>query len=439
MNRFFRTAFSTTLVYLCLTLFGILIARARMPFLAFSCLYLGLLFSLLPGVSERLEGKELLCVVIGAVTAMLGFLPIALWHSPPLYWAIHLLGFGAAAVFRSSLRHRTTHSDFMAKYEFTAAALLILIGFVCLGTLTGIYQNGQSSERAQAVSLAVSGIVPYAVVLLGSGVMLLRGLRAQPGMVDEQAFRRRQLRDALIFAVVVALVFAADPFVYLEKASSFLLNKVLRPFARTLGRLLLSLLRSPSPPDRQVEVTLPPQETMDPKQLPALEPAQEAVEHYAFEGNDLTLTIAYIFIAATAAVLLVLLVLQIRKLVLELRGRSHDRGSGYPNETREALPPKEETGRKRRPKRRRGDPRERIRYLYGAFLRCLGKRRVQVDRTDTCGEIRQRAEKRSFAEPSTLSELTRIYEEARYRLEETPSGADAQAMEELLDRIKKRP
>ncbi|MBR5095123.1 MAG: DUF4129 domain-containing protein [Oscillospiraceae bacterium] len=439
MNRFFRTAFSTTLVYLCLTLFGVLIARARMPFLAFFCLYLGLLLSLLPGVSGRLAGKERLCMAIGAVTAMLGFLPLALWHSPTLYWLIHLLGIGAAAVFRSSLRHRTTHSDFMAKYEFTAVALLILIGFVCLATLTGIYRDGESSARGEAVSLAVSGIVPYAVVLLGSGVMLLRGLRAQPGMVDEQAFRRRQLRDALIFAAVVALVFAADPFVYLAKASSFLLDDVLRPLARALGRLLLALLRSTPLPDRRAEETLPPMETVDPQQLPMLEPAEEAVEHYYFEGDDLTLTIAYIFIAATALVLLYILARQIRKLVLELRGHSNDRGSGYPNETREALPPQEESGRKGRPKRRSGDPRERIRYLYGAFLRCLGKRRVRVGRTDTCGEIRRRAEKRSVADPPTLSELTRIYESARYRMEETPSGADAQAMEELLDRIRKRP
>ena len=43
MNRFFRTAYATTLVYLLLTLVAVLIARVGMPFLAFSCLYFGLL------------------------------------------------------------------------------------------------------------------------------------------------------------------------------------------------------------------------------------------------------------------------------------------------------------------------------------------------------------------------------------------------------------
>ena len=58
MNRFFRTAYATTLVYLLLTLFAVLIARVGMPFPAFSCLYFGLLLCLLPGALPHLNGKE---------------------------------------------------------------------------------------------------------------------------------------------------------------------------------------------------------------------------------------------------------------------------------------------------------------------------------------------------------------------------------------------
>ena len=99
MNRFFRTAYSATLVYLCLTLFGVLFTGVGMPFPAFSCLYFGLLLFLLPDISQKLIGKELLFSVIGTVTAMLGFLPIALWHCPMLHWLIHLSGITAAVVF----------------------------------------------------------------------------------------------------------------------------------------------------------------------------------------------------------------------------------------------------------------------------------------------------------------------------------------------------
>ena len=78
MNRFFRTAYYTTLFYLCLAFFGTLISSVGMPFLAFSCLYFGLLFCLLPGMLRKLSGKEALFYVLGALTAALGFLPIAL-------------------------------------------------------------------------------------------------------------------------------------------------------------------------------------------------------------------------------------------------------------------------------------------------------------------------------------------------------------------------
>ena len=221
MNRFFRTAYSTTLVYLCLTFFVVLFTRIRMPFPAFSCIYFGLLISLLPVVSRRLAGKDRLFYVIGALAAVLGFLPLKLWNCPTAHWVIHLLGIAAAAVFLSVLRYRTTHSDFMAKYSFTAVMLLVLIALVYLSMVTSVYRDGKAAERSEALNLAMNNIVPYAIVLLVTGVLLLRGLRAQEGIVDEHAFNRRQLRDTLIFAVLVTLVFVADPFLYLKKAATF--------------------------------------------------------------------------------------------------------------------------------------------------------------------------------------------------------------------------
>ena len=345
MNRFFRTVYSATLVYLCLALFGVLITGIRMPFPAFSCLYFGLLLFLLPGISQRLIGKERLCHVIGAVTAVLGFLPIAFLHCPMIHWLIHLLGIAAAGVFLSSLRHATTHSFFMANFRFSVASLLILIGFVCLVMLTDIRQDGRAPVRSEAVNLAVSSVVPWAIVLLASGVLLLRGLRAQPGSADEQAFNRRQLRDTLIFAILVTLVFAADPFVWLEKALFFLFSEVLRPSARFLAGYLYSFLRLISFWKEPAEDPLTTEETVEQRPVPTAEPAEVETEHYLVEGNDLSLTLAYIFTAAAVLILLYILALQILKLVRNLRERSRSRGSGYPSETRETLPAKEEKGR----------------------------------------------------------------------------------------------
>ena len=437
MNRFFRTAYATTLVYLCLTFIGVLITRANMPFLAFSFLYFGLLLSLLPGASQRLAGKERLFYGIGAVTAALGFLPIALWRCPMIHWMIHLAGIAAAAVFLSILRHRTTHAIFMAKYEATAVLLLILIGLACLSSLTGIYRDGEAPARSRAMGQAMRGTIPYAIVLLASGVLLLRGLRAQPGMANEQAFRRRQLRDTLIFAVLVTLIFAVDPFVYLKKAVFFLLNSVLRPSAGFLAQLLAALLKSVSLRKRSAADPLPTEQPRDPAPMPADEPVEMEPEPGFAEGTDLTRIIAYVLIAAVALILLYLLALQIQKLVRDLRERSQNRGGGYPHETRETLPLKEKASREGKPKRRSGDPREQIRYLYGEFLRHLHKIRVQFGTASTCGEIRRRAQTQSAADPANLSDLTSLYEKARYQLEETPTEADAHAMKDLLDRIRK--
>ncbi len=439
MNRFFRTAYAASLVYLCLTLLVVLITGVSMPFPAFSCLYFGLLLYLLPGAFPRLAGRERMFRILGAATAVLGFLPLALWRCPAIHWFTHLAGLAAAAAFLSLLRHRTTHSDFLAKYRFTAILLLLLVGFVYLALLTGIYQDGQVSKRSEALRQALNSAVPYAIVLLGSGVLLLRGLRAQEGVADEQAFRRRQLRDTLIFAAIVTLVFAVDPFAYLHKAASFLFHDVLRPAARFLIQLLDQLLQllARKKPLTASEPAPTPEATADPGLMPVTEPVEAEPERYYVDGGDLSLTIAYIFLAIAALILLLILALQIRKLIRTLRQRGQNRGGGYPHETREALSPEEGTRRTGRLKRRGEDPRARMRRLYGEFLRYLQKARVRFDRTNTCGEIRRYAKRNLIADSSLLAAFTVLYEQARYRLKDAPTAADARRMKALLDRIKK--
>ena len=438
MNRFFRTAYSSALVYLCLALFAVLLTGVRMPFPAFSCLYFGLLLCLLPGVSRRLAGKEGLFYALGALTALLGFLPLVFWHCPLIHFAVHLLGTAAAAAFIPLLRHRTTHADFMAKYQFSAIMLLILIGFIALATMTGVYADS-SSSRPEVLKLAVNSIIPHAIVLLVTGVLLLRGLRAGEGIVDEQAFNRRQLRDTLIFAVIVTLVFAADPFVYLQQAAHFLINDVLKPAGRGLTALLAAIVRllHVDRPEWERE-TQPTEETAEPGGIPNAESPEPAQEHYDIEGEDLSQVIAYIFIGIAVLILLWVLVRQIRKLIRKLRERGQKYGSGYPDEVRETLPQKERAQSEKKPKRRSADPRERMRYLYGEFLQYLRKLRVTFAGTETCGEIQNHTEKSAAAGPAELSAFTELYEEARYRQEEAPSEEDERRMKDLFDKIKKK-
>ena len=168
-----------------------------------------------------------------------------------------------------------------------------------------------------------------------------------------------------------------------------------------------------------------------------VEPEEVQTEQNYIEKNASAFTLDYIILAAITLVILVFLALQIYKWIRILRKRGRDRWSGYPNETYEMLPVKEGKRRGEKPKKRSSDPRERIRYLYGEFLRYLHKRQVQFGRTNTCGEIQHDAEKLSVANPSVLSEFTVIHEEARYCMKEMPTEADERNMKDLLDRIKK--
>lgn len=439
MNRFFRTAYASTVAYLILALIAALITGVPVPFPAFSCLYFGLLVTLLPAATHKLSGKERLFVPLGALTALLGFVPLALWRCPLLHYLIHGVGMLFGVVFLSVLRHRTTHADFKAKFQFTTVVVLVAIGFVYLMLLVGVDKSGILPGQSENVRVAVNGAVPFAITMLVTGVLHLRGLRAQAGVVDERAFNRRQLRDTLIFAAIVTVVFLTDPVSYLKTAADFLLNDVLRPAAAFLARILAAVLKLISCARPEAEEPAPtPVPTNDPNTLPAAELAETEPEQYYYEGGDVSYTLSYIFLAIAALVLALILAVELRKLIKSLRKRNKNRGRGYPHETREKLSPKAKPRDADHPRKRSADPRERIRFLYAEFLRYLRKIPVRFHKSNTCGEIERRAKTGLHADPSDLGELTELYEKARYHQDEPPAEADAQRMKTLLNRVKNK-
>jgi hypothetical protein len=290
------------------------------------------------------------------------------------------------------------------------------------------------------VQLAVNTIVPMTITLLVTGVLLLRGLRAQEGVVDEKAFNRRQIRDTLIFAAIVSVLFAVDPFPYLRQGLFAIVNNVIRPAAGALARgfaWLLNLLSCTPVPIEKTQTT--PEPTLDPEGPPLVPMAETEPEHYYIdEGPDLTMTLAYIFLALAAAALLAILAVQIVKLVRKLKNRGKKRGRGYPHEEREKLSSEDEPDGGRKPRKRSEDPRERMRYLYGEFLRHLRRIPVPYERSSTCGEIRDKAQAWMDADPNDVSDFTDLYEQARYREKENPTDADARRMKNLLARMRKR-
>lgn len=440
MNRFFRTAYATTLVYLFLSLIAALATGIGVPFLSFLCLYFGLLVALLPHAMPKQQGREALMAVLGVLLALLGFLPILLNGGRAIHCIVHGLGMLAAAVFFRLLRYRTTHNDFIAKFRFTLVVLLVLIAGLYLSLLLGTAED-IFQVRKEHVSRALDHLAPLVILLLMTGVLLLRGLRGLQGTMDEKTFNRRQLRDLLIYGSLVSVLFLVDPFRYLSRGLSFLWEDVVRPAMRFLAwafERLLELLANKEP--KFAPPT--PEATPDPADYYLPLPAetvmeQEPTQYKIDDAGEETLyrTILYIFLAALAAVLLAILVVEARKLLRRLRDRGTS-GRGYPHEIRESLDRADGAGKAERPKKRGADPRIRIRYLYGQFLRYLRRVPIRIEPADTCGKIQEHTKKALRVSDRDLAAFTALYEQARYHDGAAPTEQDAARMKKLLDKLK---
>lgn len=440
MNRFLRTAYWSAFVYLLLSLIAALSTGVGMPFPAFMCLYFGLLVGLIPGAAQKLKGKETLFGLLGILIALAGFAVLLLYKCGTAHLIIHGIGLAFAWIFVFLLKHRTTHFDFAAKFRFSVVFIIILIAAMYIALLIGITEELVIPLSRASVKQAVDHAVPIAIMMLVTGVLLLRGLRGMQGTMNEKEFNRRQLRDVLIYAAGVSAVFLINPYIY--RGLVWLMNKVVLPALRGLGWLfnkLLELLANKNPNFGPSEVVQTPGPTESLPPLPEYGFTDKEPENYMIdEAGESTLynTILYIFIAVAAAVLLAILIIELRNLIIKLKERASSRGKGYPNEIRESLAEEETESRAERPKKRSADPRLRIRYFYKEFLRLLHRDHVRLEPSDTCGNINDRAEKVMHRSADELREMRGIYEKARYRAEEPPTEEEAARMKAIYERLK---
>ena len=437
MNRFFRTAYSTALLFFFLTLFAVVICGARMPFPAFSCLFFGLLVFLMPGFARRLEGREIPFMILGAVIALAGELFILLCRCPAAYYFVYAAALLGAALFIVLLSANTTYNDFEAKFRFTLVIAAVATAFIAVA---GLSDSAVFNLKAENVVAAINCLVPIAIVMLAMGILLLRGLRAQPGIVDDRAFNRRQLRDTLIFGGIVTAVFVVDPVKAIKAAFDWLVHNALRKIYYWLYDMFgkfVELITVPhgSTPSATAVATAAPSEAVSITPLPELEPIEQEVPP---QSEPFFRTLTVFFMILVGLILLYIVIKELVKLIRKLRSKSDNKSSGYPNEIREELPPEEEQPEEDKPSKRSRDPRDRMRLMYAEFMRRLRRKSVPISRTDTCGEIGVHAKTASPGESSEIDEFTGLYEKARYDLAEEPAESDAQRMKKLLGEIKER-
>lgn len=523
MTRFFRTAFAVSLASLILTLISVVATGVHMPFAVFSCLLFGLLLFLLPEAVSKLESKKTLFALLGAGVALLGFLPLLILRCPVFHYVAHGLSILAAAIFLASLRHNTTHNNFKARFVFITVILICLLTyFVVSATTMRRFANSVYSQPVldpESLKLALNDIIPLAIVLLASGVLCLRGLRAQNGAVDSKSYQRRQLRDALIFTVSVSVIFLILPL--LKPVWTLFAEKVLAPigrlFASLLERIVSKAMESNalSQFNEAVASAKPTQAPSQAAPIATPSPSSGAIfENHTpppaeiRQGTYLYTLIAFLIIAIVITLAAIILMKALR------RFKKHERS--YPNESREELPETDEPKKEKKLAKHSADPRRRMRYLYADFLKQLKKvvlqrtraakdpnaadvdpnawsetsnsghawtragmsnlpthtasnaymlvrdeglqydnaatvmrwfdrrpkerkqnpKTLQVFRTSTCGEIKERAETLSRADEADLAAFTAYYERARYRTNEDPSSEDAARMAELFRKIK---
>ncbi len=384
MTRYFRTVYATSLTCMLLTLITTVATGVHMPFSSFSCLLIGLLLFLLPNVVQKLEDRHTLFALLGAAAALLGFLPILLTRCPAFHYISHALSILAAALFLTTLRHGTTHNNFKARFSFILVIVLcLLVYFIVSATTVRRVSNSVQSKPIldpENLKLALNDIIPYAIVLLSSGVLCLRGLRVQHGAVDERSFRRRQLRDALIFVAAVSTVFIMAPL--LKAGWELLVENVFAPLLRLFAGLVERAATGAAQPNSTIPSAAasasPPAEITSP-----VTPGPVAVGTEITNGTPppaelksstpLLTVLTLLAFAIVIAIAWIILVKAIR------RWKKYERS--YPNESCEQLPETDQPKKADKPTKRSADPRKRMRYLYADFLKHLRKTATQRMRT----------------------------------------------------------
>lgn len=387
MTRFFRTVYAASLASLLLTLVSTAAAGEHMPFSAFTCLLFGLLIALLPNVLQKWEDRGTLFLLLGAATAVFGFLPILLLRGPVFQYISYTLSVSSAAIFFVTFRHNTTYNNFKARFSFITVVVFCVLTYFILSTSWLVPSKDSVNSKpimdSERVTLALNDIIPYAIVHLAAGILCLRGLRAQHGNADEKRFQRRQLRDALIFITVVSTVFIAAP--YLKTIWNYLLHNVFAPFLRTIAMMIEDVVaRAAEPgemPTGSVPVPMEAPATAAPETAPLGTPSPvsgtmsaDRVPPAAMKPDVvLRATLTFFIFAIIITIAAFILVKVLRRL------RKNERS--YPNESCEALPKTEEPKKETRSAKHSADPRKRMRYLYADFLRHL--RRITAQRRIT--------------------------------------------------------
>lgn len=429
MNKFLRVSYIISFLY---TLFIAVLGSVTnfdFPIWCFIACYIGILSFMLPNIMPQFQKYHLLARVGGIIIALSGLL--FLIKAPISYPIVNLLLVILGFVLAVKLQYNTIHRDFVSKFNFSTILLCLFYALLAMLSSEQFTFLNITVVVKSPVQSAIVNSIPCLVVTLTMGILLLRGLRAASGIVDEKEFNKRQLRDTIIFFVACIAVWATDLLNAIKSGVIFIVENIIVPFFRWIVDLLVRLeemLINKNPPDWSSDYTSTPYPTKEVTPVPEAILGQQ--QNYKYSSD---------FFAGLIYVVLSILIIAVLWWVFSnlLKKGKRAKYLGYPNETRESIDDLPNKLLEKPISRLNRNPRMRIRYIYREFMLHLRRKGAAVKRASTCGEIESSAKEITYKHATEIEMLSNTYRKARYCLENEPTAEDAKLAKKLYDSIVK--
>lgn len=433
MNRFLRVSFIVGMAYTLAGLFVGSITGVMYPFGCYAMMWLGTLVFMLGTIVPKLNRYDALFKPLGGVIEALGFIFIIINKCAPIYYVFHAVMLVGSVLLAVFLKYNTIHRDFAAKFKFSVIAMLLI--FCLMGLLTGGSENVFFNMDFTVAAMINS--IPSFIISIVMGILLLRGLRASVGIVDETEFNKRQLRDTVMFfggCVLVIVTGLPRLIVRLaELISSTLINPLLLQFEKLMYNFV-ELLVNKNPPNvsgnQNIVQPTPNGVDITPMPTPGLTQSVTA-EHVEDKSDEMVKILLILFAIILGAIILYVVISKLFK-----RGKRVV-SFGYPYEESETI--EDDAKMREKPVSRHSRlPRQKIRYYYYSFLKHIHRKGGEFRRSDTCEQVSDIAEGLVKGRTQELKEFSGVYRKARYNFSEEPTSEDAKRAKQLLDSLSKQ-
>ena len=409
MEKFYKLIYDITCFYIFTSFFFCLVFHEETNMMAYAVLLLTILLHVF---SERMPFGKVpgLLVLVLPVICLFTEDSIAAKIQFVLPWFFFIF---VAIRDQYSLYYEEFKSRFKGMIIVLPVLFLFAFGFV------------EEAEHGKAV---IAQVVPFVLVFLASGVLLLQNLRFSMEGTGRKSFERHQLVQTVVFFLFCMLITAG-------RLLELLCEHVLYPLFEYIGgsalilvyllyeKIMLMNLRF------QAEKASPIQQGKIPQATPTLEP--EAVSK--FEEEILRDSVVQeVVIDKTLIVVCVAVLVAIVLFVVLLGSRKGKTKAALIEDEREVLEEAEAPAQKL--KKRSIHPSIVIRYYYLRFIELANSGKVKVKRSDTTEEIREKFLLGKSEKREETKELTELYQKVRYT-KENVTKEDAARMKVLMKRI----